>query len=91
MGETLNVQTFDARILSWRKGEYYYYNTTLSSLCAVANRWYGVEMILDRPAADNHRVTGTLHRDEPIDSFLTNISIATGMEFYRKDGVIHLK
>ncbi|SCB72505.1 FecR family protein [Chitinophaga costaii] len=89
--DKLQVAPFDTRILSWKDGTYYFHNTPLPDLCQALARWYGVEVVLDKAALSGIRLTGTIHRDEPVDTFLDNINLTSGLTFYQKDGAIHIK
>ncbi len=90
-GTALQVARYDDRILSWKDGLYYYHNTPLIDLCRALTRWYGIEVVLDKADLSTTRLTGTIHRDEPVDSFLENINLTSGLTFYKKEGTIHIK
>jgi ferric-dicitrate binding protein FerR (iron transport regulator) len=85
-------QSFDETItLSWRKGEYAYYNQPLGTLDAVISHWYGKQLLFDDPALANKMLTGVIERDQPLADFLESLDKTSGITFRITDDKIYLR
>lgn len=85
-------QSFDEAItLSWRKGEYAYYNQPLGTLDAVISHWYGKQLLFDDPALANKMLTGVIERDQPLIDFLESLDKTSGITFRITDDKIYLR
>lgn len=86
----LQTRQFDAEnLLAWRQGQYYFSNATLQEVSEVITRWYGISVVLDAPVQKTF--TGDLNRHRPLEEFLKGIHQLMDVEYYYKDGVLHLK
>jgi ferric-dicitrate binding protein FerR (iron transport regulator) len=91
-GNAFRLQTFDSNNeLSWMKGIYYFQNTLLQDIATVVRRWYGVTLVFDSPVIPGSRFTGALRKDRPLNEFLDNLSVTSGITYLPENGIIHLK
>jgi ferric-dicitrate binding protein FerR (iron transport regulator) len=89
---TVNAATFEeADVLAWREGKYYLKNMPLMELTALLNRNYGVDIVIDNPQLDSLRYSGRLDKHSPIAVVLENAVLTTGIQYYYKDKVLHIK
>ena len=85
-------QSFDEAItLSWRNGEYAYYNQPLGTLDAVISHWYGKQLLFDDPELANKMLTGVIERDQPLLEFLESLDKTSGITFRITDDKIYLR
>lgn len=89
----LVVHSFDAdEVLGWRRGIYYFNQASLEQISTVLPRWFGVEVILDRPGIATDRFTGLVNRNKPISVFLDNLKSTMAVDYYfTTDSVLHFK
>jgi ferric-dicitrate binding protein FerR (iron transport regulator) len=85
------VQAFSPDELSWIKGAYILDNTPLNALILILPRWFGIEVVIDRPEIGKERFTGTILKTEPIDAFLHTLERTANVTTYYKDSVLHIK
>ena len=86
----LQTRPFDAEnLLAWRQGQYYFSNADLQEVSEVITRWYGTRVVIDAPVKKTF--TGDLNRHRPLEEFLKGIHQLMDVEYYYKDGVLHLK
>lgn len=78
-------------VLSWRKGIVELKSATLHDVFEMLPRWFGVEVIVDNEGLSSRTFIGTLDRNKSIDEFLEGLKFTHDIDFYRKDGVIHIK
>lgn len=91
-GHKQKVQQFDENTtLSWRNGEYVYYNQPLASLEGVLKHWYGKTLIFDDPGLADKMLTGVIERDKPFIEFLESLGRTSGIAYDIDNGNIHLK
>lgn len=92
-GGLLTADIFDeSKVLSWRKGLFYFEKANLQELSLVLARWFGVKTIIDDPSLSNKRFAGVLDKNRPLDSFLDNLdAISRIKSYYDKAGVLHFK
>lgn len=85
--------TFDRNeVLSWQQGVYYFNDLPLEEVCRVITRFYGKVMVMDNPDAGNRKFTGFCDRTKPIDTFLENLKMTNGMDYYTDERqVIHIR
>ncbi|WP_343693049.1 FecR domain-containing protein [Chitinophaga sp.] len=77
------VRAFDENVtLGWRKGEYTYYNQSLSSLDAVIRRWYGKTLIFEDTALAHKMLTGVIERDHPVTEFLDGLKKTSRIAYH---------
>lgn len=91
-GERLVTATFDKdEVLSWRQGIIELKEATLADVFRTLPIWYGVRVAIDDPSLNQKAFTGSLDRNKPVTSFLNNLKFTHDIEYYTKDGVIHIK
>jgi ferric-dicitrate binding protein FerR (iron transport regulator) len=93
-GKDIQVDSFDMdRVLSWRKGVYGFWETSLKEVCEVLPRWYGIDVVMDNEAVGKRSFTGAIDRKKPLSAFLTNISASDEMihHYFDEKGVLHFK
>ncbi|MBS1566244.1 MAG: FecR domain-containing protein, partial [Bacteroidetes bacterium] len=92
-GGLLSSDSFEERkVLSWRKGLFYFETANLQELSQVLARWFGVKTVIDDPALSNKRFAGVLYKNSPLDSFLDDLEAISKIKwYYDKTGVLHFK
>ena len=92
-GQPIEQEDFDARrVLSWRKGLFYFNNASLEEISRVVPRWYGIQVAIDDPAILSRRFTGVIDRNRPIDVFVEDMKVISGIDArVNKNGVLHFK
>ncbi len=64
-------QTFVAKkILSWRKGVFYFESASLEEISPVLARWYGIKTKIDNAEQYQKKIFRNFDKNEPIDGFL---------------------
>lgn len=86
---TTSFDTYNT--LSWMDGTSHFRDEKLSSIAVIISRWFEVPVIFDNPALANETLSGAIDKRKPLEVFLTNISISSGVQSYYKDNVLHLK
>ncbi|RFM33936.1 FecR family protein [Chitinophaga silvisoli] len=82
-GHSQLVRAFDENItLGWRKGEYAYYNQSLSSLDAVIRHWYGKTLVFEDTSLTHKMLTGVIERDHAITEFLDGLKKTSGISYH---------
>jgi transmembrane sensor len=90
-GEGFRITTFDSDSeLSWMKGIYYFQNALLVDIAPVVQRWYGARLVFDDPKMAGSRFTGALRKGRPLNEFLENLSVTSGITYTSGNGVVHL-
>lgn len=90
--QSIVVREFEAdEVLSWRRGIQEFKGATLQQVFAIFPRWYGVEIAVDNPEVNTRIFTGSLDRNKSVDDFLEGLKWTHGIEYFRKDGIIHIK
>jgi len=91
-GREMRAAPFDEEeVLSWQQGIYNFYNTPFAAAAAVISRWYGIDFVVDDPALNSRRFTGTINRNKPIQVFLDNMKATSGLHYYLEGETIHIK
>lgn len=92
-GSPISTQKFEAKkVLSWRKGLYYFDDASLDEIGKVLNRWYGVRVQIDNPALRQKRFAGILDRNKPLQVFLDDLKGMSRIASFVDDkGVLHFK
>lgn len=86
---TTSFDTYNT--LSWMDGTTHFRDEKLSSIAVIISRWFEVPVIFDNPALANETLSGAIDKRKPLDVFLTNIAISSGVQYYYKGNVLHLK
>lgn len=82
-GHSQLVRAFDENItLGWRKGEYAYYNQSLSSLDAVIRHWYGKTLVFEDTNLTHKKLTGVIERDHAVTEFLDGLKKTSGISYH---------
>nr|WP_295865488.1 FecR domain-containing protein [uncultured Chitinophaga sp.] len=89
----IRVQPFDEpEELSWRRGVFYFSNTTLADIARILPRWFGIPVIMDNNSIATETFTGSLERNQPVAVFLDNLKSTTTVDYYfDKNGRLHFK
>lgn len=77
--------------LAWMQGRYYFKRTSLRELAGVIFRCYNVQVIFDDPHTADIEISGLLRKSYPLTDFLNNLAITSGVRYYFRDGILHLK
>ncbi|AXY72812.1 DUF4974 domain-containing protein [Paraflavitalea soli] len=88
-----STSPFEAtNVLSWMQGISYFNNTKLSDISAIIARWYDVKVVIEDQATLNQTFSGAINKHKPIQVFLTNIAISSGIQSrIDEKGTIYLK
>lgn len=92
-GKELAEAPFDAEdVLSWRQGIYVFRNATLAEMAGVINRWFGIAVTIDNPAAARRRFRGFIDRKQSVRPFLEGLKFTGQFNYYfDKDSVLHMQ
>jgi transmembrane sensor len=86
------MQPFDSlETLSWMKGIYYFRKTPLKELSEVIKRWYNVESEFASSALQNKTFSGELRKEQPLQSFLENLSLSGDITGELSKGKIYFR
>lgn len=84
--------SFDAATtLSWTSGTSNFHDTRLKQVAAIIHRWYDVRIVFDTPGLEQQKISGAINKHQPLDVFLTNLSLSSGITSQVENGVVHLK
>ncbi|SKA46984.1 FecR protein [Chitinophaga eiseniae] len=89
----IRIQPFDeSEELSWRRGVFFFSNTTLADIARILPRWFGIPVIMDNNSIATETFTGSLERSQPVTVFLDNLKSTTTVDYYfDKNGQLHFK
>jgi Fe2+-dicitrate sensor, membrane component len=88
----IRLQAFDEQeVLSWRQGKYYFYDASLQEILEVLPRWYGVQVMIDRPGLGEERFTGMMDRNKPLEAFLQALATTMKINYYVHKDILHLQ
>lgn len=91
-GRDISQQDFDpALVLGWQKGLYYFNESTLADISEVLARWFGLTVVIDDPLLNDKKFVGVLDRNEPIDVFLDDLKVISGIDSYIDGKELHFK
>lgn len=86
------TSSFDAATaLSWMSGTSNFHDARLEQVAAIIRRWYDVKIIFDTPGLEQQKISGAINKHQPLDVFLTNLSLSSGITSQVENGVVHLK
>lgn len=88
---TTTVQPFAKEELSWTQGAYTMDNTPLGVLAMLLPRWFGIQVVFDKPALREERFTGTILKKEPLATFLSALERTANVHTYYKNGILHFQ
>jgi ferric-dicitrate binding protein FerR (iron transport regulator) len=88
----LQTSPFDASItLSWMQGVRYFHNTPLGEITTILPRWFDVNVVFDSPHLAEQPFSGSIEKNKPLQAFLTNLEITSGVQHYYHEGALHFK
>lgn len=91
-GAGFETKPFDAAIaLSWMQGVRYFHNVPLGEITGMLPRWFDVQVVFDSPQLEQQTFSGAIEKNRPLQSFLTNLEITSGVQYYFSKGVLHFK
>lgn len=88
---TTTVQPFAKEELSWTQGAYTMDNTPLGVLAMLFPRWFGIQVVFDKPSLREERFTGTILKKEPLAHFLSTLERTANVHTYYKNGILHIQ
>jgi ferric-dicitrate binding protein FerR (iron transport regulator) len=77
---SMTVQKGVRKQILWRDGILEFEGKTLLEVAATLENWYGVEMIIEDPAAQDIKLTGTF-QDVSLEHILETLSFVAGIEY----------
>lgn len=80
-------ESFDKeKVLAWRSGLYYFYDTRFEEICQVLSRWFGIKIVIDDPSIRTRRFAGVVDKNQPLEVFLDNLKAITAIDYsFKKD------
>lgn len=90
-GHGFAAGSFDEEeVLSWLNGIYYYHQVPLPELAAVASRFYGINIHLDKSKYNHVTVTGLMDRTR-INEFLADLQTTARISYELGNNEVYLK
>jgi len=90
-GRAIKAERFDAEeVLSWKDGILDFKGARLAEVFGEIPRWYGVKVSVDDSALNSKLFTGALNRKKPVTVFLEDLVYTHGINYFIKEGVVHL-
>lgn len=77
--------------LSWMEGVSYFHDAKLSDISLIVSRWFDVKVVFDNPDLLNTTFTGAIYKNKPLDVFIANIALSSGINASIEKGELHLK
>lgn len=91
-GAGFETKPFDASgTLSWLQGIRYFHNVPLGEITGMLPRWFDVHVVFDSPRLAKQPFTGSIEKNKPLQTFLTNLEITSGVEYYFDKDVLHFR
>lgn len=91
-GAGFETKPFDAAIaLSWMEGVCYFHNVSLAEITSMLPRWFDVNVVFDSPQLAQQTFSGSIEKNKPLQTFLTNLEITSGVQYYFNKGELHFK
>lgn len=91
-GAGFETRSFDAAVaLSWMQGVRYFHNVPLGEITSMLPRWFDVNVVFDSPQLAQQTFSGSIEKNRPLQAFLTNLEITSGVQYYFNKGVLHFK
>ncbi|MNK73274.1 fec operon regulator FecR [compost metagenome] len=85
--EFFNAET----TLSWIDGVYILDNTSIKELSDIIYRWFDVKVVVDNPEIYQLTFTGAIEKTKPLNVFIENLRISSGVVANLQKGELHLK
>ena len=73
------------------QGVRYFHNVPLGEITAMLPRWFDVTVVFDNPRLAQQTFSGSIEKNKPLQSFLTNLEITSGVQYYFNKGALHFK
>jgi hypothetical protein len=54
-------------------------------------RWLDVNVVFDNPQLAQQTFSGSIEKNKPLETFLTNLEITSGVQHYFNKGALHFK
>jgi ferric-dicitrate binding protein FerR (iron transport regulator) len=91
-GAGFETKPFDAATaLSWMQGVRYFHNVPLAEITSMLPRWFDVNVVFDSPQLAQQTFSGSIEKNKPLQTFLTNLEITSGVQYYFNKGELHFK
>ncbi|WP_298741151.1 FecR domain-containing protein [uncultured Chitinophaga sp.] len=91
-GPGFETKRFDPAIaLAWMQGIRYFHNAPLGEITRMLPRWFDVNVVFDDPALARQTFSGSIEKNKPLETFLTNLEITSGVQYYFSNGTLHFK
>ncbi|HEY1163908.1 MAG TPA: FecR domain-containing protein [Chitinophaga sp.] len=91
-GPGFETKPFDAATaLSWMQGVRYFHNAPLGEITSMLPRWFDVNVVFDSPQLAQQTFSGSIEKGKPLETFLTNLEITSGVQYYFNKGALHFK
>lgn len=92
-GQKFYTAPFDSTdVLSWMSGISYFHGVPLANISSILSRWFDIKVVFDDPQIAQQQFSGAVYKEKPLQVFLTNISISSGIQsYFGADGTLHLK
>ncbi|WP_298715055.1 FecR family protein [uncultured Chitinophaga sp.] len=82
----LEVTAFDQREkLSWMQGVYYFKNADFQEIAKALERWYSLELVVDKPELAAYEFDVKLDKNKPLEEFMDVLRLSEGVR-YRIEG-----
>ncbi|RPD42625.1 FecR family protein [Chitinophaga barathri] len=90
-GREARVQKFDpVQKLAWMEGVIYFKGADFNTIATALDRWYDLELRVERPELNSLRFHVQLEKNKPIQDFMEILRVSKGFQ-YRVDGhILHI-
>lgn len=91
-GEGMQVGNFNLRErLSWRKGLYFFHNSTFEEVSKILPRWFGMNIVIENMQTGMNRFTGFIDRNAPVSQSLELLKTTNAFDYSIKGDTIYIK
>lgn len=84
----LGLRNFDAELLSWRSGTFYFHRKSLADIAQVLVRWYDVKIAWKSPSISSQAFTGEIDKRQSLDVVLSNLQLTSGINSKLENGIL---
>lgn len=74
-------QSKDDHAVSWTTGIYYFQHSDVNEIKGILERWYNLQLFIDRPELLDQRFTGAIDRSSDVSVFLDNLAAVTTIKY----------
>lgn len=79
-------------VLTWRDGIYRFEKKSLREVCRMAERIYGISILIERTVPDTLHYYGVIDRKQPIQYLMKDLTCSAGADYYfDQEGKLHIK